>query len=106
MATRSRNGVTAPDALLDALPPTLAGAAEQPLFPEDVRAILPKHADGTPRFSKEWVLLHVAPNKRRKMGRWVYWLRGEFEAWHSRWLRNALTGDEIPTPKRRRGRAA
>lgn len=89
-------------AISDALPAVLSGPGEQPLFPEDVRAMLPKHPDGSPRFTREWVLDHVAPNRRRKMGRWVYWLRQDVEAWYGRWVRDALTGDEIPAKRRRR----
>ena len=97
----SPNGSAHGTALLGVLPATLAGEAQQPLFPEDVEKLLPTFPDGACRFSRAWVLEHVAPNKRRKMGRWVYWLRGEFEAWHGRWLRNELTADEIATPRRR-----
>ena len=86
--------------LLAARPPTFSGVAEQALFREDIEKLRQQFPGGRCHFSREWVLTHVAPDKRRRMSRGGYWLRRDVEAWHARGLRNELTPDEQATSRR------
>ena len=43
------------------------------LSADDVLALLPRKADGTPSKSRYWVMTEFLPEKRHKLGRTVYW---------------------------------
>lgn len=43
------------------------------LSADDVLAMLPKKADGTPSKSRYWILNELLPEKKHKLGRTPYW---------------------------------
>lgn len=74
------------------------------LLIHDVRARLPQvpTADGTTQcaVSDRWIREHVAPNKRRRIGRAWAVAERDFAAWHARWVAGTLTPAELPTRAR------
>lgn len=51
---------------------------------DDVRALFPARADGTPSRSRWWVTHEFCPEGKMKMGRDCYWWESEAIAWIDR----------------------
>ena len=60
-------------------PPPLAERGRM-LSADDVVQLLPRKANGQPSKSRYWVMTQFLPEKRRKLGRTVYWWESEVVA--------------------------